>query len=113
VDFAEDLLLFLHLVGMAALVGGALAQLGSAVRTVNGAMLYGALAQVATGLLLVGVLEGQDKSVDGAKIAVKFGVALVIAVLCWLNRRKPAVPAGLHGGICLLALADVAVAVFW
>ena len=112
-DFAEDVVLFLHLVGMAALVGGALAQIGSAVRTVNAAMLYGALAQVVTGVLLVGILEGQDESVDGAKIAVKFGVALLIAVLCWVNRRKPEIPAGLHGGVCILALVDVAVAVFW
>jgi hypothetical protein len=86
-DFLRDLLLFIHLLGMAALFGGALVQLRDADHVVNSAMLYGALTQVVSGLLLVGVIEGQDDPIDHTKIGVKLGVALVIAVLCWINRR--------------------------
>lgn len=112
-DAIRDLLLFIHLIGFASLFGGAAVQLRDAVKVVNSAMLYGALLQVVSGLLLVGVIEGQDDPLDHTKVAVKFVIALVIAVLCWVNRRKSAVPAGLFNGIVLLTLANVAVAVFW
>jgi hypothetical protein len=113
VDTVQKLLLFLHLVGMAALLGGSLVQLTAPVKRVNGAMRDGALTQVVTGLLLVGVIEGQDDPIDRTKIAVKFAIAIVIAVGCWINRRKPQIPNGLLGGIIVLTLANVAIAVFW
>ena len=112
-DFVRHLLLFLHLLGMASLLGGALVQLRDRIQVVNSAMLHGVITQIVTGLLLVGVLEGQDEPVDHAKIGVKLAVALVIGVLCWVNRRKESIPPGLFMGITLLTVANVAVAVFW
>jgi hypothetical protein len=113
VDVLEKALLFVHLIGMAALLGGGLAQITARAKRVSRAMVDGALTQVVSGLLLVGVLEGQDETVDHAKIAVKFAVGLLIAVLVWINRRKPEIPTGLYGGIVALTLCNVAVAVFW
>ena len=112
-DVLEKALLFVHLVGMAALLGGALVQVTASSRRVSRAMVDGALTQVVSGLLLVGVIEGQDEEVDHAKIAVKFAVGVVVAVLVWLNRRKPEIPTGLYAGIVALTLGNVAVAVFW
>lgn len=112
-DLLRQSLLFIHLLGFAALVGGALAQLRDDYKIVNTAMLYGALIQVVSGLLLVGVIEGADDPIDNTKVAVKLAVALVVAVLCWLNRRKDSVPTGLFGAIMLLAVGNAAVAVFW
>jgi hypothetical protein len=113
VDLVRDVLLFIHLIGFASLFGGAFVQIRDEVKVVNAAMLHGALIQVASGLLLVGVIEGQDEPIDHTKVAVKLGVALVIAVLCWVNRRKESVPNGLFLGITLLTLANAAIAVFW
>jgi hypothetical protein len=113
VGFLRDLLLVVHLVGFAALFGGAVAQWRSSVRVVNAGMLYGALAQVVSGLLLVGVIEGAGEDVNSAKMVVKLAVALVIAVLCWLNRRKESLPSGLFFSIVGLTLVNVVVAVFW
>jgi hypothetical protein len=113
VDFVEKVLLFVHLVGMAALLGGALVQVTAQAKRVSRAMVDGALTQVVSGLLLVGVLEGQDENVDHAKVGVKFAVGLVVAVLVWINRRKPEIPTGLYAGILALTLGNVAVAVFW
>jgi hypothetical protein len=113
VDVVRDVLLFIHLVGFGSLFGGAAVQLRDEFHVVNSAMLYGALTQVVSGVLLVGVIEGQDDPLDHTKVAVKFAVALVVAVLCWVNRRKDAVPTGLFGGIVLLTLVNVGVAVFW
>jgi hypothetical protein len=113
VEFLEHLLLVLHLLGMAALFGGALVQARDAVKVVNVSMLYGALAQVVTGLLLVGVLEGRDEPVDHAKIGVKLAVALIVALLCWANRAKDKIPDGVFFLILLLTTANVVIAVFW
>jgi hypothetical protein len=113
VDLLRDLLLFIHLLGFASLFGGAFVQVRDDVKVVNSAMLHGALIQVLTGLLLVGVIEGQAAPLDNIQVAVKLGVALVVAVLCWVNRRKVGIPGGLFGAIWLLTTANVGVAVFW
>jgi hypothetical protein len=112
-DGAEKVLLVIHLLGFGALFGGAFVQLRDDVKVVNTAMLYGAFTQVISGLLLVGVLEGQDDSVDNAKVAVKLAVALVVAVLCWVNRAKASLPNGLFLGILVLTVANVIVATAW
>jgi hypothetical protein len=113
-DFAQDLLLFLHLLGMGSLFGGAFVQIRADRRAVNAAMLHGSLTQVVTGLLLVGVLESDaDADVDNAKVGVKFALGVVIALLVFLNRRKSAVPSGLYYGLLGLIVLTVGVAVFW
>ncbi len=113
-DLPEQLLVLGHLLGLAAVCGGALVQIRAAERVVNHAMLDGVLLQIVSGVLLVGVLES-DESVElsTAKIEVKFAVALVVALLCWTNRRKRTIPDGLFVGIVGLTLANVGVAVFW
>ncbi len=109
----EKVLVVVHLLGFGALFGGAFVQLRDDVLVVNTAMLYGAMTQVVTGLLLVGVLEGQDAPVDNAKVAVKLVVALAIAVLCWANRAKERLPAGLLNAILLLTVVNVVIAISW
>jgi hypothetical protein len=106
-----DVVLFLHLVGFAVLFGGGFVQLGDSVKVINSAMLWGALSLVLSGIGLVGIEEGLDDPVHGGRVAVKFGIALVVALLCWVNRAKRGIPSGLFDAILLLVLADVAVAV--
>jgi hypothetical protein len=113
VKLTRDILLFIHLVGFGALFGGAVVQVGDSVKVVNAAMLRGALIQVLSGIALVGVIEGLDEPLDRPKIAVKFAVGLVIALLCWTNRARTQVPRGLFAALMLLTLGDVGVAVFW
>jgi hypothetical protein len=112
-DLTRDILLYVHLLGFAALFGGAFVQIRDEVKVVNSAMLYGAITQVVTGIALVGVIEGQDESLDRTKVGVKLAVALVIGVLCWLNRHKESVPAGLFLGLVGLTALNAALAVFW
>lgn len=110
-DTVLDVVLFLHLVGFGALFGGGLVQVRDHVKVINAAMLWGALSMVVTGIALVGVEESLDDSIHGGRVAVKFSIALVVAVLCWVNRAKRRVPPGLFNAILLLVLANVAVAV--
>ena len=112
-DFVQHALLFLHLLGMASLVGGFLVQLPARNRVVNNAMLHGALTQVVTGVLLIGTLEALDEPVNDAKMAVKGGVALVVLALCLTRRRAASVSEQVYFGVGALALANMAVAVFW
>ncbi len=106
-------LLFVHILGFAALLGGLLAQARTPERSVTGVMRDGIGTAFVAGLLLVGVLEAGDDAVDHAKVAVKFAVGLVILVLVMANARKERIPSGLWLGLLLLTLANIAVAVFW
>ena len=112
-DLARLILLFVHLLGFAALLGGLVVQAREPHKVVNGAMRDGAGTAFLAGLLLVGVLEAGDTAVDQVKIGVKFGVALVILVLVMANTRKPVIPQGLWAGLLLLTVVNVGVAVLW
>jgi hypothetical protein len=106
-------LLFLHVLGFAALLGGLVVQARDADKAVNAAMRDGIGTAFVTGLLLVGVLEAGDTAVDHAKIAVKFALALVLLVLVMANLRKASIPQGLWGGLLLLTVLTIGVAIFW
>ena len=106
-------LLLLHVLGFAALLGGLLVQLGPGEKSVNGAMRDGSGTAFLAGLLLVGVLEAGEPAVDHAKVAVKFAVGLVVLVLVMANLRKPRIPDGLFYGLLALTVANVAIALFW
>lgn len=108
-----SLLVVAHLLGMAALVGGAMVAVPRPV--VNPPMLYGALTQLVTGLALVGLIESGavDAEVDNAKIGVKLLVATVVAVLAFRHRKASSVSKGQLHTIGGLALVNVFVAVLW
>jgi hypothetical protein len=106
-------LLFVHILGFAALLGGLLAQARLPEKAVNAAMRDGIGTAFLAGLLLVGVLESGDDAVDHAKVGVKFAIGLVILVLVMANARKERIPQGLWLGLTLLTVANIAVAVFW
>ncbi|MDH4354283.1 MAG: hypothetical protein OEW41_09910 [Actinomycetota bacterium] len=112
-ELVEKSLLVLHFVGLASLLGGFLVQARSRPRQVNPAMFHGALTQLVTGLLLVGVLQGMDEPVNNAKIGVKLLVLALILALVVANRKKDAVPDGVWGAIGGLTVLNIVLAVFW
>jgi hypothetical protein len=117
VDLVYHLFVFVHLIGMASLVGGWLVQVRAPGRRwVHPAILHGALTQLVTGLVLVGLAEGVDsldRDVDRAKIAVKLVVALLVVVLAMANRRRETLPDGVYVLLGVLAIGNVAVAALW
>lgn len=106
-------LLFVHILGFAALLGGMLVQMRAAEKAVNGPMRDGAGTAFLAGLALVGVLEADDVDVNHTKIGVKLGIGLVILVLVMANARKPRIADGLFYGLLVLTLVNIGVAVFW
>ena len=112
-ELLRHVLLVLHLLGFAALFGGLLIQVSSPAKTVNGLMRDGSGTAFLAGLLLVGVIEADDGSLDQVKIAVKGVIGLVVLVLVMANLRKERIAAGLWWLLLLLTVTNVCVAVLW
>ena len=114
--FVYNLIVVLHFIGLASLLGGFLVQMRAPEKGVNPAMLHGALTQLVTGVLMVGIVEMgmvEDETLDMAKIGTKLVVVLIITVLAFIGRRRPLPQTGLWGAIGALTLLNVVIAVFW
>jgi hypothetical protein len=115
-DVVRYLLIAVHLLGMAAIVGGWFAVLREP--RVLPSMVNGVRVQIVSGILLWGILESgvadDAAEPDRVKLAVKFLVAIVIAGLAESNLKKGADvnPRVVHaiGG---LAILNVLIAVLW
>ena len=107
-------LVALHFFGFAALFAGFLGQLKAEQRATTPGMLHGALTQLVTGVVLVGLAEmAAVQPVNHAKIAVKLLVLLAALVLVWRGRNRATVPNGVFFAIGGLTALNVLVAVFW
>ncbi|MBL8929753.1 MAG: hypothetical protein JNL54_06490 [Kineosporiaceae bacterium] len=113
-SFLFELVVVVHLLGMAAIVGSYLTVLRQP-RFVP-AMLHGALTQVVTGIVMVGLIESkvvEDEEIDRVKITVKLAIALIVAVLAWMNRKRDDAPSGVVHAIGGLAIVNVLIAALW
>lgn len=109
-----NVLLVLHLIGWAMVLGGVLANMKKPVVPVGA--LHGILTALVTGILMTGILHAgiPDEEPNDIKFAVKLVIALVVAALVIVGRRTPAkVTAGFLGGIAGLVVVNVAIAVLW
>src|SRR4051794_6767320 len=107
---AQVVLLVLHLVGVAALLGGLLGQVRRPVKQVIGPMRDGAGTAFAAGLLLVGVLEIRDVAFDHTQVSVMFGVGLLVLVLVLAGARQERIPAWLWWLVLVLTVGNIGVA---
>ncbi|MEV0246978.1 hypothetical protein AB0H76_10355 [Nocardia sp. NPDC050712] len=114
-DFVYKLVVVTHLLGMAAVVGG----YAAGQPRVNEVMVWGARAQLITGVILVGLAESIDslgKDPNMTKIGVKLVVSVLVAAFAEMGRadakRGKDIPWMTHaaGG---LAVANVLVATLW
>jgi hypothetical protein len=88
-DLVYNLLVALHLLGMAAVVGGWVAVRTG--RTVTAPILWGARAQILTGFLLVGIasaVKDDEHVVNNTKIAVKLAIALVVVAVAEIGAAR-------------------------
>ncbi|AEV83203.1 hypothetical protein ACWT_2183 [Actinoplanes sp. SE50] len=114
VEALRLILLFVHLVGFALLLGGSIAQFLSGTFRISPAVLWGSIIQLVTGLGLAAPLRGGgDHEPDPAKLVVKLVIAVMIFIMVFIPRKREAVNKGHYIGIITLTLANAAVAVFW
>ncbi|MCI3152486.1 MULTISPECIES: hypothetical protein [Streptomyces] len=106
----------LHIIGIASLLGGFLTQMkamGAGTARFVPAMLHGALTMLVTGVILVGLNQAQDHSVDNIKIGVKLALLIVILGLVYVKRDEEKVDKGVFGLVGLLTVANIFIAVLW
>lgn len=125
-DVVYQVVVYTHVLGLAALVGGYFAVLaaargngrrsGSLVPSV--VMVWGARAQILTGLTLVGLAEAVlDYELNHVKIGVKLLLALVAVAFVESGaaqaRRASAGPSWIVHAVGLAAIVNAAIAVLW
>jgi hypothetical protein len=114
-DILRNALVVFHFIGLSMILGGVIVQ-SKAFRSgasVTTWIRQGAYTQLLSGILLVAVIKATDDDLNSVKIAVKFGVLVVILVLALVYRKKATPPTWVVPVIGLLALTNVVIAVFW
>ncbi|EFL34351.1 integral membrane protein [Streptomyces viridochromogenes DSM 40736] len=115
-DILIHLVVGLHIIGIASLLGGFLTQMkamGEGTARYTPAMLHGALTMLVTGVILVGLNQADDQSVNNVKIGVKLALLIVILGLVYVKRDDEKVDKGLFGLVGALTAANVFIAVLW
>jgi hypothetical protein len=115
-DILITVLVILHFIGLALLLGAFLVQVKDVAKgqgRVLRQMVDGILTQLITGILLVGIYSMGDEDVDHAKITVKLVIALIVAVLVFVFRKKVPAPSWAMWSIGGLTTLNVVLAVAW
>src|SRR5690349_7787123 len=115
-DVLIHLFVGLHIIGIAALLGGFLTQLkamGRGTARLVPAMLHGAATMLVTGVILVGLNQADDQPVDKIKIGVKLALLIVILGLVYVKRDDETVEKPLFALVGLLTVANIFIAVLW
>ncbi|CAA9294791.1 MAG: hypothetical protein AVDCRST_MAG48-865 [uncultured Friedmanniella sp.] len=112
-EVAQQIVVLVHLVGFAALLGGILVQTRAPEPEVNATMLWGGWAELGSGAVLVVLALVAGQEVGWGPVGVKTGVTLFLVLLLARNRRFLSVPRGLWVLLGLLTLLSAALSVLW
>ncbi len=112
--FVYNAFLVLHFIGLAMLLGGFMVQMTSPDKGVNRTMLEGALTQLVTGLVMVGIASSGaiDEKMNDPVVGIKLLIVVVITVLAFIGKRKTPPQVALWATIGALTLVNILVAVF-
>jgi hypothetical protein len=107
-------LLILHFLGLAAIFGGSLEQWRTGGKLTTPVTLWGARAQIVTGLALAALVFTGDDADDAnhMKIGVKLLIALAVAAVAEMNAKKVTIPNAARL-IVILTAVNVVVAAAW
>ena len=115
-ELTRNILLILHLAGMA----GILISLLASRTKLSAGVTHSALLALVAGIALVGVrygLNSQDptkwSTPDNAKITIKLVFVILILVLGYKFKKKEVTPRKIWAIITALTFANIAIAVWW
>ncbi len=115
-EIARDVLLILHFIGMAGVLGGLLASQSK----LNKGVLHSALLALVTGISLVGIRYPLHDSnpmewplPDNAKITVKLLILVAILILGFRNAKKDSLPKNTWMAMTLLTVTNIVFGVIW
>ncbi|WES64295.1 hypothetical protein P0L94_17740 [Microbacter sp. GSS18] len=115
-EIFKYVVLGIHIIGVASLLGGALVEMTSkrdGGKRIVPAIMHGAWTMLVTGVLLVGLNYAVGDPVNNAKITVKLGVLVAIIVIALINRKKEALAAWVLPTISLLTVVNIFLATVW
>ncbi|MEU3918616.1 hypothetical protein [Streptomyces sp. NPDC029004] len=115
-DVLINVFVALHIIGIAALLGGFLTQMkamGAGTARFSPAMLHGALTMLVTGVVLVGLNQADDQPVNSLKIGIKMALLVVILGLVYVKRDEEKVDKALFGAVGGLTIANIFIATLW
>lgn len=115
-DILRIILVILHFVGLASLLGSFLVQTKDVAQgrgRVLPGMFHGALTMLVTGLALYGVRMAGDGEVNHMKLGIKFLVLVAITVLVLIYRKREVAPSWALWSIGGLTLLNIILAVAW
>ncbi|MCU1523084.1 MAG: hypothetical protein JWN19_3469 [Arthrobacter sp.] len=114
-NIVYNIVVFLHIVGAAMIVGIWIGQMKKP--TVHPRQFDGAALQLITGIVMMGLIPALDMDANYLKLGIKFAIALAVAVLAFIGRRKfkkdEPISKGLAHSVGGLALLNVAIATLW
>ncbi|KAA9156855.1 hypothetical protein F6B41_03815 [Microbacterium lushaniae] len=115
-EILKNVVLALHIIGVVALLGGVLYQIGAMRQgkaRVLPAMLHGAWTMLVTGVVLVGLQYPLGNDVNNVKISVKLAVLVAIIVIALVNRKRETLAAWVLPAIGGLTVLNVVLATVW
>ncbi|MFD5748533.1 hypothetical protein [Streptomyces sp. NPDC127033] len=115
-DVLINVFVALHIIGIAALLGGFLTQMkamSAGTARFTPAMLHGALTMLITGMVLVGLNQADDQPLNNIKIGVKLAVLVVVLGIVYVKRDDEAAEKPLFGAVGGLTVANILIATLW
>ncbi|WP_214467857.1 hypothetical protein [Microbacterium flavescens] len=115
-EILKNVILALHIIGVVALLGGVLYQIGAmreGKARILPAMMHGAWTMLLTGLLLVGLQYPLGNDVNNVKISVKLVVLIAIIAIALINRKRETVAAWVLPVIGGLTVVNILLATVW
>jgi hypothetical protein len=114
VSFVRDLLVFLHLLGMATLVAAFFLQLRAGLdQPLTKGWLHGGALQLVTGITLQLIEPATDADYNNAKLGIKLLVLLIIFGIVAFSMLKRVHAKWVPISLISLVIVNVGLAVFW
>lgn len=77
----------IHMLGILALLHGFFSQMSKETKGIHVTMIYGALIQLVTGVVMYTAESTSDEPINSTWLAIKFSVAAIILVVALLGKR--------------------------
>lgn len=115
-EILKNVVLAVHIIGVASLLGGVLVQMSAMKKgetRIMPAILHGAWTMLVTGIILVGLQYPIGNEVNNVKITVKLAVLVAILVIALVNRKRETLARWVLPALGALTVVNILIATVW